>query len=85
MHIPVVKESTALGAALCAGVGAGLWKSTDEAAASVAAFERTVEPGRERPAPPTASSADEWLKIYRGSMELAEAGLVRPLWRAAGT
>ena len=29
--------------------------------------------------------AEDWFKIYRGSMELAESGLVRPLWRAAGT
>ena len=44
LHIPVVKESTALGAAICAGVGAGLWDDTARGAASVAAFERTVEP-----------------------------------------
>ena len=84
VNIPVVKESTALGAAICAGVGAGLWKSTDEAAGAVAAFERTVEPDREASAA-YRELADDWLKIYRGSMELAESGLVRPLWRAAGT
>jgi autoinducer 2 (AI-2) kinase len=83
-QIPVVKESTALGAAICAGVGAGIWKSTEEGATSVAAFERTVEPE------PDAVAAyrdlyEKWKKIYRGSMELAESGLVRPLWRAAGT
>ena len=44
LRIPVVEESTALGAAICAGVGAGFWKGTDEGAASVAAFARTVEP-----------------------------------------
>jgi autoinducer 2 (AI-2) kinase len=84
VHIPVVKESTALGAAICAGVGAGLWKSTDDAAGAVAAFERTVEPDPEASAA-YRGLAEDWLKIYRGSMELAESGLVRPLWRAAGT
>jgi autoinducer 2 (AI-2) kinase len=83
LHVPVVKESTALGAAVCAGVGAGLWNSTDEAAASVAAFERTVEPDAQANAAYSAL-ADQWLDIYRISMELAESGLVRPLWRAAG-
>ena len=44
----------------------------------MAAFERTVEPDQK------ASAAyrelfEKWLKIYRGSMELAESGLVRPL------
>ncbi len=84
VHIPVVKESTALGAAICAGMGVGLWSSTDEAATSVAAFERTVEPDKEDSAT-YARLAEDWLKIYRASMELAESGLVRPLWRAAGT
>jgi autoinducer 2 (AI-2) kinase len=84
LHIPVVKESTALGAAVCAGVGVGLWANTDEGAASVAAFERTVEPG-EHASKAYRELADQWFKIYRGSMELVESGLVRPLWRAAGT
>ena len=84
LHVPVVKESTALGAAVCAGIGIGLWAGTDEAAASVAVFERTVEPDEQASAA-YATLAEDWLKIYRGSMELAESGLVRPLWRAAGT
>ena len=28
---------------------------------------------------------EQWLELYRRSLELSEAGLVRPLWRAAGT
>jgi autoinducer 2 (AI-2) kinase len=79
-----VKESTALGAAICAGVGVGLWNDIAQAAALVAAFERTVQPDLEASAAYRAL-ADEWFKIYRGSMELAESGLARPLWRAAGT
>ena len=70
--------------AICAGVGAGIWKSTAEGASSVASFERTVEPE------PNAAAAyrelyENWLEIYRYSMPLAESDLVRPLWRAAGT
>lgn len=30
LHVPVMKETTALGAALCAGLAAGTWKSLDE-------------------------------------------------------
>jgi len=84
LHIPVVKESTALGAAICAGVGVGLWDDIAQAAASVAALERTVQPDPEASAAYQAL-ADQWFKIYRGSIELVESGLVRPLWRAAGT
>jgi autoinducer 2 (AI-2) kinase len=82
--IPTVKESTALGAALYAGVGAGLFVDAGEAARRLVRFERTCEPD------PSASEAyadlyERWLELYRRSLELAETGLVRPLWRAAGT
>jgi autoinducer 2 (AI-2) kinase len=83
IRIPEVKESTALGAAIYAGVGAGLYDNATEAAARLARFERTCEPD------PVASAAyrelyDRWLELYARSLEISEAGLVRPLWRAAG-
>lgn len=84
VRIPVVKESTALGAALYAGVGAGLIDDAADAARRIVAFERTVMPN------PTAVAAYQrlflqWAELYRRSLEIAEAGLARPLWRAAGT
>jgi autoinducer 2 (AI-2) kinase len=84
LKVPVVKESTALGAATCAGVGVGLWDSTDEASATVAAFERTIEP-EEKAVEAYSELYERWLKIYRKSLQLADSGLARPLWRAAGT
>ena len=84
LHIPVVKESTALGVAICAGVGVGLFDDIAQGASSVAAFERTVQPDPQVRAV-YQELAEQWFKIYRGSMELAESGLVRPLWPAVGT
>ncbi len=84
VHVPVVKESTALGAAIYAGVGAGLFDDAGDAAGRLVRFARTCEPD------PAAAAAyadlyEQWLELYRRSLELSEAGLVRPLWRAAGT
>jgi autoinducer 2 (AI-2) kinase len=84
VHIPVVKESTALGAAISAGVGVGIYEDATAAAQDIVAFERTVAPGAD------ASAAydelyERWLELYRRSLQLSEDGLVRPLWRAAGT
>jgi autoinducer-2 kinase len=84
VHIPVVEESTALGAAICAGVGAGFGKGTEEAAAAIAEFARTVEPGPEAQAR-YRELAEQWFEIYRASMPLVAPGLLKPLWRAAGT
>jgi autoinducer 2 (AI-2) kinase len=84
VRVPSVKESTALGAAIYAGAGAGLYGDAGDAAAQLVRFERVFEPQ------PDAVAAYEslytrWLELYRRSLELSEAGLVRPLWRAAGT
>jgi autoinducer 2 (AI-2) kinase len=84
VRIPVVKESTALGAAIYAGVGVGLYDDAAEAARNIVAFERTFDPD-----PAAAAAYDDlyerWLELYRRSLHLSEDGLVRPLWRAAGT
>lgn len=84
VRIPVVKESTALGAAFYAGVGAGMYTDAATTSSELVRFERTFEPHA------TAVEAydglyQQWLELYRRSLELSEAGLVRPLWRAAGT
>ena len=84
VRIPVVKESTAPGAAIYAGLGAGLYRDPAEAAGAIVRFERTLEPD------PAAHGKyltlyERWLDLYGRALELSEAGLVRPLWRAAGT
>jgi autoinducer 2 (AI-2) kinase len=84
VKIPFVKESTALGAAIYAGVGAGFYDDAARAATEIARFERTAEPD------PAAHATylelyERWLELYGRTLELSEAGLVRPLWRAAGT
>jgi autoinducer 2 (AI-2) kinase len=82
VRVPVVKESTALGAAVCAGLGAALFTSASDVAALVR-FEATVEPG-----PGTSVYSDlyeQWREVYTRMLEMSEAGVVRPLWRAAGT
>ena len=84
VKVPRVKESTALGAAIYAGCGADLFADPVATAREMVEFERTFEPD------PAAAEAyvqlyATWSELYRRSLELSEAGLVRPLWRAAGT
>ena len=83
VHVPVIRESTALGAALLAGTGAGLYTDAIAAAREIAAFEEPFEPDPDRVA-----TYDElyvaWRRVYLASLEMSEAGLTRPLWRAAG-
>jgi autoinducer 2 (AI-2) kinase len=84
VRLPEVKESTALGAAIYAGVGAGIFAEAGEAARGIVRFERTVEPD----AAAHATYLDlyqQWRQLYGSILQLSEAGLVRPFWRAAGT
>jgi autoinducer 2 (AI-2) kinase len=84
IRIPVVKESTALGAAIYAGVGAGLYDDAGATAERLVQTERIVEP-----VPSSAEAYEElyerWRALYGATLQLSETGLVRPLWRAAGT
>ncbi len=84
VKVPVVKESTSLGAALYAGLGIGLYDDLGSAAQRVVSFEKTYEPNQE------ANKIyqelyDQWLHVYQRSLAMVEENLVRPLWRAAGT
>jgi autoinducer 2 (AI-2) kinase len=84
VKIPLIKESTALGAALYAGVGAGLFDDAAVVARDLVRFERTCEPQ------PEAQAAydrlyRQWAQLYSRWLEVSDAGLLRPLWRAGGT
>jgi autoinducer 2 (AI-2) kinase len=83
VKVPVVKESTALGAALCAGVGAGLFEDLAATAAEVVRFERTFEPDA---AAHTAYEPfyERWHTVYGRMLQMGDEGLLRPLWKPAG-
>lgn len=81
--IPVVKETTSLGAALCALVGLGEHGSLAEAASALVRFDRVVEPSPENVVHyQSISAAAEGLQ--GGLMEWVRQGRLREMWRAAG-
>jgi autoinducer 2 (AI-2) kinase len=84
VKVPKVKESTALGAAIFAGIGAGEYGDLASAASAVTGFEATIEPD------PSVHERYEqlyanWLQVYQAELGLVDDGLLQPLWRAAGT
>jgi autoinducer-2 kinase len=83
VHVPAVTESSALGAAICAGVGAGVYAGLTEPRPGLRRRAATFEPAR------TAVAAYDqryaaWREIYRRMLAITEDGLLNPLWRAAG-
>jgi autoinducer 2 (AI-2) kinase len=83
IRVPAVKESTALGAAIYAGIGAGLYDDLAEVVARIVRFERTFTPDAT-----DRGTYDEhfhrWTKLYPRLLDLSEAGLLRPMWWPAG-
>ena len=83
VHIPAVTESSALGAAICAGAGAGLYSDLLELRPGLRRRTATFEPDQA-----AAAAYDEqyaaWREIYRRMLDITDDGLLHPLWRAAG-
>ena len=83
VRVPVVKESTALGAAIYAGLGAGVYDNLESVVGRLVRFERTFEPD-----PATLDAYDDhydrWCELYPRILGLSEAGLLRPMWWPAG-
>lgn len=83
--IPVVKETTALGCAMLAATGAGLFNTLDEAIAAMASpTERTVMPDPER-SRAYAEIEARWFDAMKRGVDMAEDGLCAPLWRPGGS
>ena len=83
VHIPAVTESSALGAAICAGTAAGVYSGLLEPRPGLRRRAATFEPD-----PAAVAAYDEryatWREVYRRMLEITDDGLLRPLWRAAG-
>jgi autoinducer 2 (AI-2) kinase len=83
VHVPVVKESTALGAALFAARGAGLIGDLAGVARDIVHLERTLEPDPEAHAIYD-EAFERWSTVYARILSLAEDRTMSPMWWPAG-
>jgi autoinducer-2 kinase len=83
VHIPAVTESSALGAALCAGTAAGVYSGLDELRPVLRQRAATFDPD-----PAAVAAYDRqyatWREVYQRMLDITDDGLLSPLWRAAG-
>ena len=84
VHIPAVTESSALGAALCAGTGAGLYSGLHRAAAGAAPPGGHLRAAARPRWPRTTEKYASWREVYQRMLDITDDGLLSPLWRAAG-
>ena len=83
VNIPVVKEATALGCAIAAGVGAGIFSSIAETGERLVRWERTHTPDPEKHEL-YQDSRDKWQAVYQDQLGLVDHGLTTSLWKAPG-
>jgi len=84
VRVPIVKEATALGTAICAGVGVGIFNSVSEGAEKLIKWEKTFTPEM-RNHEIYMQLYDQWREVYQHFLEMTEKGIVEPLWRVPGT
>lgn len=83
VRIPVVKEATALGVAMAAGIGAGVYKSFEEAGENSVKIEKIYTPNTNN-FQTYQEVKEKWLKVYAKQMELVCEGALEPMWKAPG-
>lgn len=83
VQVPVVKESTAAGAALCGFVGAGTAASIAELSPSWFRLDYAVEPDTTHHSH-YADVTERWKAAYAPQLALMNQGITTSLWRAPG-
>lgn len=83
VRVPVVKEATALGAAILAGYGVGIYSSIEEGVKRTVKWDRQFQPNADN-ARVYADLYDAWRKVYPAQLALSDQKLTRNLWIAPG-
>lgn len=83
VKIPKVKEATALGAAMAAGVGIGIYKDMKSAANELVTWEKEYQPNRDN-FQRYQELKKRWLEVYQQELGLVDKGLTTSMWQAPG-
>ncbi|MEA3314394.1 MAG: autoinducer-2 kinase [Campylobacterota bacterium] len=81
--VPKVKEATALGAAMSAGIGAGVFKDMKDAVSKVVVFEKEYIPNKKNYII-YKKITKKWKKIYKEQLKLVDKNLTTSMWKAPG-
>lgn len=83
VKVPVVKEATALGAAILAGIGVGLYDDISETAKEIVRIEKTYLPNAVN-FETYVEAYRTWKQVYAAQLDLAERGITEHMWKAPG-
>lgn len=83
VNIPVIKEATALGCAIAAGVGVGIYPSLRETGKELLKIECQYTPNWDNHQL-YQKHRSRWVDVYQRQLQLVDSGLTTSLWKAPG-
>ena len=83
IKVPKVTEATALGAAMAAGVGAGIYSDLKTASKQLVVWDKEYLPNRNNHEKYKVIK-ESWQKVYNKQLELVDEKLTTSLWKAPG-
>lgn len=83
VKVPKVKEATALGGAMAAGVGAGIFKDLQDAASKLVVWEKDFEPNLENHKM-YQDIIKKWKEAYSVQLKLVDDNITKSMWKAPG-
>ncbi len=83
VKIPRVREATALGAAMAAGVGCGVYTSLKSAAEELVVWEKTYTPNLQNKAIYDGLK-EKWKSAYEAQLKLVDDTITTSMWKAPG-
>ena len=83
VKIPQVTEATALGAAMAAGVGCGIYESISSAAKELVVWDKVYEPNLENKRVYDTIKV-EWQSAYEAQLKLVDDTITTSMWKAPG-
>jgi autoinducer 2 (AI-2) kinase len=83
VRVPVVKEATALGGAIAAGVGVGLYDSMENAGDALVRWESDYEPDAQNHLI-YQDHRNRWAQAYAAQRALVDDAVTQSMWKAPG-
>ncbi|MEA1954766.1 MAG: autoinducer-2 kinase [Campylobacterota bacterium] len=83
IKVPKVTEATALGAAMAAGVGAGVYENIEKATEALVKWNKEYYPNSENFAT-YKKIKEQWQEVYQAQLDLVDRGLTQSMWKAPG-
>ena len=83
VKIPKITEATALGTAMSAGVGVGIYKSFETAVKELVVWDREYLPNMDN-FKIYQDLQHKWQEVYKNQLRLVDKGLTQSMWKAPG-